>query len=433
MKKIDNFTMFPYLTMNFPGIMTMFKANQKMRILPVASGKGGVGKTLFTANLGILLARMNRKVVLLDADLGASNLHTALGIPYLPKTLNDLLTGNADSLSQLMVEACVPGLYIIGGSRHLPAYPDYKTQLTLKILKGIPQLDADVLLIDLGGDITPDILDLFLLSNEGIMITTNDPSSIQNTYQFLKMAVFRKILKAFPNNTLISYMVHSATHVRSRDKISSVPELLDRLTHVDRYYRDVIMDLLEQFSPRLIINMVDNPEDIRAANVVSTVSGKFSAVTPELLGTLEYDTGIKASTHKLRPFSLDPENLRATEQLSRIAERLVEEALPTGPRKEMKPLNVGSIAPGKKEVWFMDNIQYRDRPLHILTEKLGTNGTVQTSVYSKGRILFSKKLHYPELSTNGRDESAQQKIVRKQHLTAIKGIKIGRISFREPE
>ncbi len=403
-----------------------------MRILPIASGKGGVGKTMLAANLGILFARMNRKVVLLDADLGASNLHTALGIPYLPKTLNDLLTGNASHLSDIMVETPVPDLFVIGGSRHLPAYPDYKTQLTRKIIAAIPRLNADILLIDLGGAITPDILDLFLLSDEGIMITTNDPSSIQNTYQFLKMAVFRKILKSFPNNTLISYMVHSATHVRSRDKISSVPELLDRLTHVDRYYRDVIMGMLERFSPGLIINMVDKPEDVRAAKVVSTVSGKFSAITPELLGTMEYDPGIKMSTQKLRPFTLDPENRKASEQLNLIADRIMEEmSLPAAGTE--KAAFDEPEREEKKEVWFMDNIEYRDRPLHILTEKIGSNGTVQTSVYSRGRILFTRKLHYPELSTSSPDDSFQQKIVRKQHLTAIKGIRIGRIDLHETE
>ncbi len=403
-----------------------------MRILPIASGKGGVGKTIFAANLGILFARMNRKVVLLDADLGASNLHTALGIPYLPKTVNDLLTENVSDLSRIRVETPIQGLSIIGGSRHLPAYPDYKAELTRKIIAAIPHLDADILIIDLGGAITPDILDLFLLSNEGIMITTNDPSSIRNTYQFLKMAVFRKILKNFPNNTLISYMVHSATHARSQDKISSVPELLDRLSHVDRYYKEGILGMLERFSPGLIINMVDRPEDVRAANVVSTVSGRFSAITPELLGTLEYDPGIKDSARKLRPFILDAENRKASEEMNLIAGRIIDEVtLPAAAiAKAVQGRPEGSE---KKEIWFMDNIEYRDRPLHILTEKIGSNGTVQTSVYSRGRILFSRKLHYPELSMNREDDPSQQKIVRKQHLTAIKGIRIGRIDLHETE
>jgi len=401
-----------------------------MRILPIASGKGGVGKTMFAANLGILFARMNRKVVLLDADLGASNLHTALGIPYLPKTLNDLLTENVSDLSRVTMETPIQGLSIIGGSRHLPAYPDYKTQLTRKIISAMPRLNADILIIDLGGAITPDILDLFLLSEEGVMISTNDPSSIRNTYQFLKMAVFRKILKSFPSNTLISYMVHSATHVRSRDKISSIPELLDRLSHVDRYYKDVILEMLERFSPGLIINMVDSPKDVRAANVVSTVSGKFSAITPKLLGTMEYDPEIKRSTRNLRPFTLDPENRKASEQMGLIADRILEGV--TLPVAAIEKAACGKPeGPEKKEIWFMDNIEYQDRPLHILTEKIGSNGTVQTSVYSKGRILFSRKLHYPELSTNNPDDTAQQKIVRKQHLTAIKGIRIGRINLQE--
>jgi flagellar biosynthesis protein FlhG len=409
---------------------------QKMRILPIASGKGGVGKTLFTANLGIMLSRMNQKVVLLDADLGASNLHTALGMPYLPKTLNDLLTGDATQLSQVMVKTEIPNLYLLGGSRHLPAYPDYKAGLTRKIIESISSLDADILLIDLGGAITPDILDLFLLSDEGIMITTNDPSAIQNTYQFLKMAVFRKILKAFPNNTLISFMVHSATHVRSRDKISSVPELLDKLSHVDRYYRDVIQSLLLAFTPRLVVNKVDKSEDVRAATVISTVSNKFSGITPTLIGTIEYDQGIRESTHRLRPFTLDRENLRATEQVNLIAGRILEGAAANRPAEESVPfvLEEGGISmTEKREVWFMDNIQYHNKPLHILTEKLSRDGSVQTSVYSKGKILFTKKLHYPEMSDHQSNEKTQQQIVRKQHLTAIKGIQVGRIAFNDFE
>ncbi len=49
-------------------------------IIPIASGKGGVGKTIFTANLGIALANKGKTVIAIDLDLGSSNLHTCLGI-----------------------------------------------------------------------------------------------------------------------------------------------------------------------------------------------------------------------------------------------------------------------------------------------------------------------------------------------------------------
>jgi flagellar biosynthesis protein FlhG len=410
-------------------------ATHKMQIWPIGSGKGGVGKTLMAANLGILFSRMNKKVVVLDADLGASNLHTALGVPYVRTTLNDLLTGAAQNLSDVAVDTPFPGLRLIGGSRQLPVYSDYQQKLTRKILDGIPALNADILLLDLGGGIASHVLDLFLLSNQGVVVVTNDPASIQNTYQFLKMAVYRKILKAFPNNPLISYMVHTATHPKSREKIISVPELLDKISHVDGYYSSVIRNILQPFSPRVIVNMVRDGSDNRAATVVKTVSERFVGITPELLGILEFDPGITASTLNLRPFTADPENQKASEQLTLIAHELLEMARPSGPPaadvEEKAPSPKPDPLPQEKEVWLMDNIQHENRPLYVLTEKLNRDGVIQTSIYYHGKILFSKQMQYPELLNGNTDEEALQKLVQRQHRIALKGIEKGRIAFEE--
>ncbi len=407
----------------------MANTTKRMQIWPIASGKGGVGKTLITANLGIVLSRMNLKVVILDADLGAANLHTLLGIHYLKRTLNDLLTGRSSELSQVVVDTEFPGLRLIGGSRHLPTHPEYTSQLAQKIRSGIYQLDADILLLDLGGGIGPDVLDLFLLSNHGIMVTTNDPSSIQNTYQFLKMAVYRKILKSFPSNPLISYMIHSATQPRKTDAIRSIPELVERISHVDHYYAEVIQNLLERFSPQMIVNMVDDVDDVRAARVVSTVSSKFSGISPILVGTVGYSPGIKKSTLGLRPFTLDPQNDAATEQLNAIARCLLR------PEETVRPPAGAEQAPSaeKKEIWYMDNVLHENGPFHVLTEKLQQDGAVQTSIYSRGRIVFSRKLVYSELTGGLSDEAELQRIVRKQHLTALKGIESGRLPLRVQE
>ncbi len=409
----------------------MPNSTKRMQIWPIASGKGGVGKTLITANLGIVLSRMNLKVIILDADLGASNLHTLLGIHYLKRTLNDLLTGRSTELSQIVVDTEFSGLRLIGGSRHLPTHPEYTSQLAQKIRAGIYKLDTDILLLDLGGGIGPDVLDLFLLSNQGLMVTTNDPSSIQNTYQFLKMAVYRKILKSFPSNPLISYMIHSATQPRKTDAIRSIPELVERISHVDHYYAEVIQNLLERFSPRMIVNMVDDVDDVRAARVVSTVSSKFSGISPVLVGTVSYSPGIKKSTLGLRPFTLDPQNSASTDQLNLIAQRLLhpEEPTQTAPAAaEEAP--APAPAEEKKEIWYMDNVLHENRPFHVLTEKLQQDGAVQTSIYSRGRIVFSRKLVYSELTGGLPDEAELQRIVHKQHLTALKGIESGRLPLK---
>ncbi len=406
----------------------MTDGTKRIRIWPIGSGKGGVGKTLLTANLGILLARMGWKVTLLDCDLGASNLHTHLGIPYLKKSLNDLLIGRFKTLEQTEVKTSIPGLRLIGGSRHLPSCPNYRTRLTRKILTEIPSLDTEILLMDLGGGINPDVLDLFLLSDQGIVVTTNDPSSIQNTYQFLKMAVFRRILKAFPNNPLMDYLIHSATQSRSREAVHSLPELLDRISHVDRYYAERIQTLLHGFIPRMIMNMVNQADDLRASEIVTTVSRKFTGISPEFLGTLEYSPTIRESIQALCPFILDPQNRKVTEQLNLIAHRLLDP--PTVQNTIRRKTGTGSpatLSQEKQEIWFKDQIRYHDQPLSVLTEKLQHHNQVQTSIYCKGKILFSRKVDYPELKENT-DDKTLQRIVRKQHLCAMKGIETGRLS-----
>jgi flagellar biosynthesis protein FlhG len=400
-------------------------------IYPVGSGKGGVGKTLLTANLGILLTRLDKKVVILDADLGASNLHTALGIPYLSKTLNDLFAGSARNLRDLLHETPIPGLHLIGGSRQLPTYPDFQKQLTQRILEGISGLKADILLIDLAGGIAPHVLDLFNLTNHGVVVMTNDPASIQNTYHFVKMAVYRRILQTFPNNPLVSYMVNSAVYPGSHEKIHSVPKLVEKIQHVDHYYAERIQKILQDFSPRIVLNMMNHENDTRAFNVFTEVCKKFVGVTPELLGILEYDTGIKESTLNFRPFTLNSENRETTEQLNLIGNRLAEGTVletPTKPvQKESAARPDKEPAQEAKEVWLMNNINYQDQPLYVLTEKLHRGGSIQTSVYFRGKILFSKTLQYPELSNNNQDTKTLDKLVRKQHLTALKGIEKGKL------
>ncbi|MEI6092599.1 MAG: P-loop NTPase, partial [bacterium] len=73
------------------------------KVWAVGGGKGGVGKSLIAANLGIMLARESEKVVLVDLDLGGANLHTCLGVDLPKYTLSDFIQRHVDSLEQLIV------------------------------------------------------------------------------------------------------------------------------------------------------------------------------------------------------------------------------------------------------------------------------------------------------------------------------------------
>ena len=70
------------------------------RIIACASGKGGVGKTTFVANLGVALAELGKDVIAVDTNLTTPNLGLHLGVPLYPTTLHDVLKGKASMLLQ---------------------------------------------------------------------------------------------------------------------------------------------------------------------------------------------------------------------------------------------------------------------------------------------------------------------------------------------
>ena len=93
------------------------KTNENQKIWAVGGGKGGVGKSLVTANISICLALMGHKVTAIDLDLGGANLHTCLGVPIPDRTLSDYLTKKANSIKDLTTPTSIENLSIISGAQ----------------------------------------------------------------------------------------------------------------------------------------------------------------------------------------------------------------------------------------------------------------------------------------------------------------------------
>src|SRR6266436_6103047 len=85
------------------------------RVVAIAGGKGGVGKSLVAANVGIFLATLGKRVVLVDAAFGAANLHIFAGVPRPSRSLSEALAPGGARLGDLAVSTHVPGVKLIGG------------------------------------------------------------------------------------------------------------------------------------------------------------------------------------------------------------------------------------------------------------------------------------------------------------------------------
>ena len=169
-----------------------------MQIIPIASGKGGVGKSLVAANLAIALAQAGRRVVLADLDLGGSNLHLILGLRGIPYGIGTYFNSPEMDFEDIIIDTDVDNLRFIPGDSEIPGMANLKLQQKRSLIKNLLALtETDVLIIDLGAGTSTNTIDFFLMSGQGVIITTPTLTSTLNAYFFLKNAVFRILDSAF--------------------------------------------------------------------------------------------------------------------------------------------------------------------------------------------------------------------------------------------
>lgn len=131
------------------------------KIIPIGGGKGGVGKSFIVAGLGALLAKQRRKVLLVDLDLGASNLHTIVGLNPPDKGLHCFMDKSAASLQETAVPTLIPNLFLVSSAQCSMEIANLYYQQKLRVIKALHKLHYDFVLLDLGAGTSFNTLDFF--------------------------------------------------------------------------------------------------------------------------------------------------------------------------------------------------------------------------------------------------------------------------------
>jgi flagellar biosynthesis protein FlhG len=291
------------------------------KLWSIGGGKGGIGKSVFTLGLGISLSRMGKKIILVDADLGGANLHTLMGVRFPPVTLEDFLLHRVDRLEDVIIDTQVEGIGLICGADDIlgAANPTYNQKI--RILKEIENLPADLVLLDLGAGTSFNILDFFNYSWGRICIMTNQATSLQNVYGFIKSALYRQITREFAKDHEVLRLVHQTDVTPSEGKIDSIEELILQLPAGadDRMGR--LLNLLKDYQLFLVVNMVKKDLDLQAARIIKKLCGSFLSVTPHILGHLSFDAEIEKAVNLMVPFPQNRQTSPAASDFKKIAQK----------------------------------------------------------------------------------------------------------------
>jgi len=301
-------------------------------IWTIGGGKGGSGKSFVTTNMGICLAQLGGKVILVDADLGGANLHTFLGISPPNSSLSDFIQRRAADLQDVLIPTSVPNLQLLSGAQDLLNAADAKSPQKRKLLRSIRRLDSDYVLVDLGAGNALNVLDFFLMSDGGILVVTPEPTSVENAYRFLKSAFYRR-LRGTVSSSAAKALIDGALDRKNDLGIQSPSDLVEAMKGVSEEEAKSVAEEVERFHPNLILNQVRTKKDIEVGFSIRSACKQYFGIQLHYLGYVVYDQDVSNSIRKRRPLVLVNPLSRAAQCMAEIASKLANRH-PTGSRSQ---------------------------------------------------------------------------------------------------
>lgn len=167
------------------GIRKMNKT-KPVRVFAVASGKGGVGKTNVSVNLGISLAEMGRSVILFDADMGLANIDVLLGL-HPAYNFSHVLSVER-SLSEIIVVGPA-GIKIVPAASGIQKMSELSAMEQAAVIRAFGELDQeiDVLIVDTAAGISSSVINFARACQEVIVVVCDEPTSLTDAYALIKL------------------------------------------------------------------------------------------------------------------------------------------------------------------------------------------------------------------------------------------------------
>ncbi|MBU6474997.1 MAG: MinD/ParA family protein [Alphaproteobacteria bacterium] len=246
------------------------------RLIAVASGKGGVGKTWFSITLSHALAKEGKKVLLFDGDLGLANIDVQLGL-MAKRDLNDVIEGHL-GLAHVVEHYEEGGFDVVAGrSGHgsLSSLPLERLNALLREIRNIvPQYDA--VIVDLGAGIDRTVRFITAATDATIVVTTDEPTALTDAYALIKLS-------------------HAAGHA---DNI------------------------------KVVVNMTaDAKEGTTTYNTLLKACKNFLKLSPPLLGVIRQDKRVREAIRAQTPYLTRSPNTDTAADIEKIARAVNEEIM----------------------------------------------------------------------------------------------------------
>ncbi len=289
-------------------------------IYPIGGGKGGVGKSFITVSLGALIAKWGKKVALIDLDLGASNLHTLLGMKSPETGLNSFLNKTVKKLENAAVPTMIPNLFLISSFHCYMEIANLFYAQKLKIIDAIKKLPFDYIFLDLGPGTNFNTLDFFLTSKEGILICTPEPTSVENSFRFIKTVYFRKLKQIMKNTTFNSAC--KSTSVGLNKPGITPHDIIETVLKHEPDKEEFLRNKLGEFKLKFIFNQFRKNVDLNLGDQFENICNRHFYSEFQFLGNVTYDSRIYDAVFSKTLFVHKYPHTQSCADLKKIVEKM---------------------------------------------------------------------------------------------------------------
>ncbi len=279
------------------------------KIFTVGGGKGGIGKSILSVNLAAATALAGNTVVLVDTDLGSSNIHALLGVRHPKSGFHDFFTQEELDPNAYLLDTKIDNLKILSCAGDMPGITSLAPFFHHKILTFIVHVKADYVFLDLAPGSNHHTADFFNLGDRKIVVTTPEITSIMNSFGFLKATLFRKLSEKFDNKPYIRALIDYSMNPDPSEQINEIDEFKARLKTLHPPSVKVVEAITRDYKPCLVVNRVRKKRDLIMAENFITLTKKYLNIDVTMAGYIIESESVRSSVDEMVPFLFkDPES-----------------------------------------------------------------------------------------------------------------------------
>jgi flagellar biosynthesis protein FlhG len=287
-------------------------------VMAIASGKGGVGKSLLAAGIGVYLAQLGKRVVLVDANLGSGNLHSFLGVDEPRTSIHGLLSKEVKRIEEVVAKTAFRGLGLIPGHDNGVGATNPRPAQKNRLVSQIRTLAVDYVIIDLGPGSDFNTLDLFLAADLHIVVTVPEPTAIESAFRLVKSAFVRKIRSLKGVDRLLADLQASA-----HCGIPTPNQIYEVGHERDPEMGEAILRAMAEFKPRLLVNMSRTRDDLELGPALAAVGRRHLALPFDYLGYVESEDVAWVTVRRRRPLLVEYPEAKVAKDIERVTRRIL--------------------------------------------------------------------------------------------------------------